>query len=218
MTEACPTEPAVPPYEADDDLLREPLGGGETRWRVGRPRAVAVVLGRSSRAALEVDLAACAAAGVPVLRRRGGGAAVLLDPGNVLVAGIRALPRRPDVRALLRDFTAALCAALARADVPGLVLAGISDLALADRKVAGTCLACTQGRALFSATLLVESDPTALSRYLRHPPREPPYRSGRPHADFVRRLADAFPGLTAAGLERRLAEVFDADTLRFPRP
>jgi lipoate-protein ligase A len=41
---------------------------------------------------------------------------------------------------------------------------------------------------LYSATLLVDPDLDLVERYLAHPPREPEYRRGRPHRDFMGRL------------------------------
>jgi lipoate-protein ligase A len=57
-------------------------------WTVDRP---ALVLG-STQPDTDVDVAACAAAGVEVVRRRSGGGAVLLDPGAAVWVDVE-LPR-----------------------------------------------------------------------------------------------------------------------------
>lgn len=61
-------------------------------WTVDRP---ALVLG-SAQPDTDVDAAACAAAGVEVVRRRSGGGAVLLDPGAAVWVDVE-LPRGDDL-------------------------------------------------------------------------------------------------------------------------
>jgi lipoate-protein ligase A len=87
---------------------------------------------------------------------------------------------------------------------------GISDLAIGDRKVAGSSLRLWRGRVLFQVSLLVDLDVGVLERYLRAPSREPDYRRGRTHRDFVVTLRDAgfavTPDSVAAAVRRALEE------------
>ena len=76
---------ALPRYDYEDDLVQAVRTDGKTRVRVYRLRDTVVVLGSGSRPELELNLDACREDRVPILRRRGGGCAVVLDPGNVIV-------------------------------------------------------------------------------------------------------------------------------------
>src|SRR5215831_8769840 len=70
-----------------------------------------VVIGRAQRAAREVNLATCAAGGVPVLRRASGGGTVFQDLGNLNIT--LAVPgRAPGLAADLADLVAAVIAGL----------------------------------------------------------------------------------------------------------
>ncbi|MCH8880520.1 MAG: hypothetical protein IID34_11635 [Planctomycetes bacterium] len=65
----------------DDALLEEaeqadPVSASRETLRIWQPSAPMVVLGRSSRRADEVNLAACRRLGVPIFRRSSGGAAI----------------------------------------------------------------------------------------------------------------------------------------------
>ena len=197
---------AIAPYTYDDDLIQATRADGRPRARVYRLADTAVVLGSGSRPDVELHLDACRADGVPILRRRGGGCAVVLDPGNVIVsAGMTGLPFGHHRRHfdMLTDW---LTAGLERIGIPGVNRAGICDLAVGDRKVGGACLHRSSDLLYYSASLLVDPDMARVTRYLAHPPREPGYRLGRSHRNFMGVLAPA-PGSTHAIMNNRAEQV-----------
>jgi lipoate-protein ligase A len=214
----------------DDDVFercREPLA-----FACYVPRGCAVVLGSANEAAREADLDACAAGGVPILRRAGGGGAVVLHEGCVVVS-LGAWVRHPyQNKTYFELLNNALIEALAGRwpTLARLNQRGISDVVDGQRKVAGTSLFRSRHYLLYQASLLVEARLGEITRYLRHPSREPDYRSGRQHADFITdvsavvgeplapaqvaaHLEDALPGVT----RRLLAdELIDADVAHVP--
>jgi lipoate-protein ligase A len=174
----------------DDDLVAAAANTGEPHARAvawpspGAPR-VTVVLGSGGKPAAEVDLDAARADGVPVLRRRGGGCAVVLDPGNVIVSVALPASGSEGITSAFAAITTWLIARLARIGVPGVERRGTSDLALGDRKIGGACLWRPRGLIYYSTTLLVAPDLGLIERYLPHPPREPEWRRGRAHREFL---------------------------------
>jgi len=176
------------PYDREDELVAEARATGRALCRVYRPDRVAVVVGRGGDPARELHLEATAADGVPVYRRPGGGGAVVLDPGNLVVALALPMPGLGNITGAFRQASDLVIAALAGCGVTGVVQRGVSDLALGDRKLGGSCLHRQRGMAHYSTTLLVEPDLALLDRYLQHPPREPDYRAGRAHGAFVTTL------------------------------
>jgi lipoate-protein ligase A len=176
-------------YTRDLDLFQATRDDRNPRWRVSIPDGIQVVLGRSSKPDDEIHLPACQADGVPVFRRPGGGCAVVLDPGNLVVSWAGHAPGIGDNQKHFSRLSSWLIEALAAAGITGLQPAGISDLAIGDRKVAGACLHRSRDTLFYSASLLVDADIGLMDRYLKHPPREPEYRHGRSHADFVTTLA-----------------------------
>jgi lipoate-protein ligase A len=204
-----PGEP-LPVWDFDDDLIANvdadaaPRGRASAWPPAGAPR-VAVVVGRGGDPAVEVDGDAARADGVPVLRRRGGGCAVVLDPGNVIVSLALPLAGVGGITGAFAAISAWLIETLARCGLTGLRQEGTSDLALAGRKVGGSCLWRTKGLVYYSTTLLVAPDLALAERYLVHPPREPAYRAGRSHCDFMGDLRELDRALTTAELVRRLS-------------
>lgn len=195
----------IRPYEREDELVAEARATGRALCRVYRPDGVAVVIGRGGDAARELHEAAITADGVPVFRRPGGGGAVVLDPGNVIVALVLPLPGLGGIPAAFKLASDVVISALAACGVAGVTQRGISDLALGDRKLGGSCLRRERGLAHYTATLLVDPDLALLDRYLQHPPREPDYRAGRAHLDFVATLQGAGWAGSAQDLQEGLS-------------
>ena len=181
----------------DEALLRtvnETGGPGVLRiWERPDP---CVVLGRANRVALNANRAACAADGVPILRRASGGGTVLLGPGAICWSLV--LPVGPphgvpgDIPAVTASIMRALAAALTAAGVPAGV-DGTSDLTVpgpaGDRvKIGGNAQRWLKSAMLHHGTLLCGFDLSLIPRYLSPPERQPDYREGREHSAFVTNL------------------------------
>lgn len=158
--------------------------------RIWEPVSPIVVVGRSSAIAEEVNVAACEADAVPIIRRTSGGAAVVAAPGCLMYALVFAYDRRPDLRLIDRAhrFVLDRMAAALNTLAPGLRQAGVSDLALVNRKVSGNSMRCCRHSMLYHGTLLYDMPLELIDRYLCMPPRQPDYREARPHGAFVANL------------------------------
>lgn len=195
-----------------DEALLEEAHAGRLAMPVVRTwmaAAPAVVVGSSSRIDEEVDRGACAAAGVPVLRRPSGGLTVVLGPGCLMWSVIAPLPAAaPAIERLHAALLDPLAAALVAAGRP-VVRRGSSDLAVSaadgERKVSGNALRVRRGAVLYHGTLLDAFDLPLISRLLRHPPREPGYRAGREHGSFLANL-----GLGREAIDRAVRRAFAA--------
>ena len=72
--------------------------------------------------------------------------------------------------------------------VPEVRCRGISDLVLGERKFSGNSLRLKRANLLYHGTILYDFRLEWISRYLAMPPREPDYRKGRPHEEFLTNL------------------------------
>ena len=168
-------------------------------WECARP---VVVAGRSGLIEEQVRVEACAADGVDVLRRCSGGGAVVLGPGCLNYSLVFSFERRPrwrDVRRSIREILGRMSRAL------GAEICDPSDLACAGRKVSGNSQRRTASAVLHHGTLLYDFDAELASRYLLEPKRQPAYRRGRTHAQFLGNLP-----LSAPEIEQRVAEAWFA--------
>jgi lipoate-protein ligase A len=178
----------------DEALLRR----GAECLRLWESPSYVVVLGASGRRVEEAHLKACQAEGVPVLRRASGGGTVLLGPGCLVYSLVLNYERRPLMRDLSRSnqlILARTAAALGQGEA-----AGISDLVLDGMKFCGTAQRRLKHALLFHATILYDFDLERIPRLLQEPKRQPDYRGGRPHLEFVRNL-----GMTATAIRSSLA-------------
>jgi lipoate-protein ligase A len=177
---------------AGDEALWEAgeEGGGE--WlRFWESPAHFVVLGYANHAASEVDLAACRRLGVPVQRRITGGGTVLQGPGCLnYTLVLRVTPDGPTsgIRStnqfILQRHAAALATALGRP----VRCCGDTDLVLEDRKFSGNAQRRGRRALLFHGTLLLGLNADLVRAVLPLPSRQPAYRSGRSHDDFLTNL------------------------------
>jgi lipoate-protein ligase A len=189
----------------NDDVLR--------LWESPAPL---VVVGRSSKIAEEVDVPACQRLGIPVLRRTSGGAAIVAGPGCLMYALVLSHLRHPQLRMIdaAHRFVLGKVAAALGPLVPGISCGGTSDLVWRDRKVSGNSMRVKRDHLLYHGTLLYDFPLELIASCLRPPPRQPDYRAGRAHGDFVANLP-----LQAGKMRRALADVWQADAVyvRWPR-
>lgn len=199
----------------DEALLLHAEMGGPEGLRLWHWPHHGVVLGAGGRLADEVDEAACKADGVPILRRSTGGGTVLLGPGCLLFSLVLRFGRDPalsDLHASYRFILGRVQHALEPLAGP-ISLQGTSDLALAERKFSGNAQQRKRTHLLHHGTLLCGFDFAPLARYLKPPPRQPEYRRGRSHADFLINL----PASANAIMEAlRAAWPVDSDALPWP--
>ena len=175
--------------------------------RADAAREVVVVVSRSRDPEREIVVDRCREDRVPVVVRPSGGGAVVLAPGVVAASALLEVPeaeRFPDPH--FRRLCGAVADALSACGAPGLAMRGISDLALGDRKVAGSSLRIWRARLLFQVSVLVDADVDLLERYLRLPSRAPDYRRGRTHRAFVTTLREAGFTVTVPAVVAALAE------------
>lgn len=194
-----------------DEALLDAAEAGELAdevLRLWEPARALVVVGRSSRVNEEVNVEACRAAGVPILRRSSGGAAIVTGPGCLMYAVVLRYERREHLRMLDEAHRHVL--GIVSSGLTNLALGaehcGTSDLAIAGRKFSGNGLRCKRDHFLYHGTLLYDFDLPEIERLLRLPPRQPDYRGGRPHSEFVMNLP-----VDARDLRAAIAAAFGAD-------
>ncbi len=196
----------------DEALLEQAeQHGGSELLRLWETPLPIVVLGRSSPINREVNLDYCSSQGIEIFRRCSGGATVVTGPGCLMYAVVLDYRIRPELR-MLEQAHQFVMSRIQRAIADVGVAAemqGTCDLTLHGRKFSGNALRCKRNWMMYHGTLLCNFDPELIQACLGDPVRQPDYRAGRSHRDFLTRLP-----VEIATLRRSLIKTWQADSRR----
>ncbi len=195
----------------DEALLEQAEAGNHPveMLRLWESPEYVVVLGRSSDASAEVNLPACRERGIPVLRRSSGGTTVLIGPGCLMYAVVLSYQCHPQLRMIEKahEFVLEHLRRAIASQVADVVASGTSDLTLDLRKCSGNSLRCRQRHLLYHGTVVYDLSTAVMAECLGTPPRQPAYRQGRVHQDFVANIP-----IDPVVLRSTLAGVWGADS------
>ncbi len=186
-------------------------GAGITTLRFWESPTPLVVLGRGSDVSTEVRAEVCASEKIPVLRRVSGGGTVVLGPGCLNFSLVLSLELRPELLGVQRSYEIILGTVISALGKSKVTLGGLSDLISAHRKISGNAQKRTRRVLLHQGTILHDFDTSLLARFLRPPPRQPAYRTGRSHTEFVTNLP-----MAVDRFKRRLFEVWQGGVVKWP--
>lgn len=187
-----------------DEALLESAESGEVTeevLRIWQPSTEVVVIGRSSPIRDEVNLEYCAANDIPVFRRSSGGASIVTAPGCLMYAVLLSYRARPQLRMLeqahqfvMKKMQSALNDLEIETEFQG-----TCDLTIDGRKVSGNALRCKKNWMIYHGTMICEPmDLQLVSKCLGAPKRQPEYRAGRSHADFLCKIPTSAEKLSGA--------------------
>ena len=172
-------------------LIEADAGRGQPLVRLWDPPEYAVVLGASCRMADDVFLERCRADGVAILRRSSGGGTVVVGPGVLCVTVILPEDAAPGLSRvdLAHDHVLERIAAAIRAAGVSASVLGRGDLVLDGRKFGGSAQRRLKSWFMVHCSILYDFPIERIVRYLKMPRRQPEYRAGRSHEDFLVNLA-----------------------------
>lgn len=149
-----------------------------------------VVHGPSCHVADEINVDACRLDNVNIVARRGGGGTVVLSDGMCITIVVGRRHGRY-AQPIFNSIHQSMIAALNKAGVSRCECRGISDIAINNKKVLGSSLYLGNKPDYFyyQSSFMVTSDIALISKYLRHPPKEPDYRQQRDHGEFCTTLS-----------------------------
>jgi lipoate-protein ligase A len=195
-------------------------GHGEETLRFWEPRGTFVVVGYANKVATEVNVAACAAKGIPIFRRCSGGGTVLQGPGCLNYALVLRITEHGSLRNItsanqfiMERNRAAIETIFSRLQTPDpgpeITVCGHTDLAfvtchsslVASKKFSGNSQRRKKNFLLFHGTFLLNFDLALVGEFLRMPSLQPDYRVSRSHDDFLVNL-NLPAGQVKAALQR----------------
>jgi lipoate---protein ligase len=193
----------------DEALLNlresEPGDGFLRFWEPSEP---CVVLGRTNRPEREIRLDRCRSLGIPVFRRSSGGGTVVQGPGCLnfsLVLNISADKRLLSATTTNDYVLGQNAGVISTLSGENVRVSGSSDLTIGGRKISGNAQRRRLRSLLFHGCILLDFDIALVEELLPLPSRQPEYRDGRTHSEFLRNLR-----ISAEGLKRALRNSWGA--------
>lgn len=129
--------------------------------------------------------------GIPVIKRKSGGQTVVLTPNNLVVSAVITDEMADKPLDVYREFNDVIINVLAESGIKGLSSRGISDIAIYDKKILGSSIFRKKEKLFYHAVINFSEPASTFEKYLKHPSKEPDYRNGRAHAEFVTSLNEA---------------------------
>lgn len=167
------------------------LNAEQYQFMVWQPEIDTIVLGQSNNVETALEVEEVYTDRIPVIKRPSGGQTVLLSPKTLVVSAIVIQEKLDKPHQWFKVFNRKLIRALKKVGVKNVATQGISDLAIDSKKILGSSIYRKGNKILYHAVLNIAESPRKISRYLAHPSKEPPYRAGRSHEEFITSLFDS---------------------------
>ncbi len=193
----------------DAVLARWDSKGGALVWV---PAATSIVIGASNQPERDLFTDNVLADKIPVYKRPSGGETVLLSLKTIVVSISEQPVQLIGVKQQFVVYNDLIIAALHGIGVNNVEHRGISDLAINGRKILGSALYHSRDRVFFHAVINWNESADLIGKYIKHPVREPDYRQGRGHSEFVTSLIDEGHHLPmksiVSAIEQKLGDKF----------
>ncbi|MEA5006651.1 MAG: hypothetical protein VB022_09590 [Rikenellaceae bacterium] len=157
-------------------------------FKIWQPDKVYAILGRANNPKGSLIIENIVNDRIPVLQRPSGGEAVILSPGMLVFSAKMKFERGMNTREIFKSINRNLICRLSALGIDNLLSRGISDLSIGEKKIMGSSMYLNKDNLFYHAVMNINGDTRLISKYLSHPTREPNYRKGRSHKDFVSSL------------------------------
>jgi len=178
--------PIVKPYDLKDFEIISSVS--EQAYSVWVPDRIYIVLGKANQVEDSVMTEQARNDGIEILKRPSGGETVLLSSGMLVLSYKFFCGNKIRIHDYFKIINSKIVSALEDLGIKNLQLKGISDIAIGDKKILGSSMYKKNETGFYHAVLNVSESVSLMERYLKHPKREPDYRAGRPHDEFVTSL------------------------------
>ena len=189
----------------DIDLLNRKTN----QFLIWIPDKVYVVLGASNNPALALNIDNVMNDNIPVLKRPSGGQTVILTPNNIVIAAVFFDKRSLHPKDVFQDINKLIISTIEQVGINNLSQMGISDITMAGKKILGSSIYRSKEALLYHAVLNLGEPVSTFERYLKHPTKEPDYRQGRSHSEFVTSLKEIGYTKSYHHMENELSLTFE---------
>ena len=168
----------------DDTFLKSIDQNSSPHLRLWELTDYAIILGRSNKKDTEVHT--INSENITIIKRSSGGGTVVLGPGCLCYSLF--LPTSYEYCQTITQTNQFVMSwlrhQLSPID-PHILIKGHTDLCVGEKKFSGNAQRRTRSGILFHGTFLYDFNLEKISTFLKHPSKEPVYRTQRSHKDFL---------------------------------
>jgi len=189
----------------DIDLLKKKTN----QFLIWIPDKVYIVLGASNNPMEALNMENVKKDNITVLKRPSGGQTVILTPNNIIIAVAFFDRKTMHPKEVFQQINKLIISTIEHTGIHDLSLMGISDIAISGKKILGSAIYRSKEALLYHAVLNLGEPSVTFERYLKHPSKEPDYRQGRSHTEFVTSLKEKGYTKSYHHLENELSLTFE---------
>lgn len=179
------------------------------KFNIWKPDGFYLVLGSSNQVEKSLNIENVLSDNIPVYKRPSGGESVVLSPKTLVLSTLIHTEKLEDPPKHFHACNQRIINALTQFGIKNLAEKGISDIAIGNKKIAGSSIYRKTNIVFFHAVLNVAEDTSVMEKYLQMPAKQPDYRLNRSHSEFVTSLknegydfGDNFPDRLSAILNQ----------------
>ena len=169
----------------DINIMESELSFDSYVWQ---PDETYIILGRANAEESSVYSENAIRDNVKIYKRPSGGESVVLTPNMIVFSLKLSILKLGKPRDIFKIINSHLISSFNEIGIVNLDSRGISDLSINNKKILGSSMYLKNNILFYHAVLNVKEDISIISKYLKHPTREPEYRLGRSHGEFVTSL------------------------------
>ena len=147
---------------------------------------------------------------IPVFKRPSGGQSVVLTTKTLVISVLQLESAIKAPKILFQRINSFIIQALEQLGVKFLLFKGNSDIAIEEKKILGSAIYRNKDKNFYHAVLNISESVDIFERYLKQPVKEPDYRKGRAHKDFVTSLNHAGYALSNDAIIDVLITIFES--------
>ena len=173
-------------------------------FNLWQPETTYLILGQSNKMETSLFLDKAEEDGIIIMKRPSGGETVILTPNTLVISAVFIQAEMTRPHQYFARFNESIIKGLSLSGIENVVHKGISDLAIGEKKILGSSIYHKKDKVFYHAVLNVAERIEMIEKYIRHPKREPDYRKGREHGEFVTSIAQHYPKLAISDLIENL--------------
>jgi len=178
-------------------------------YHIWHPEQKYLVIGQGNKVDTSLYTEKVAADNIQVYKRPSGGETVILTPKTLVISAITIDEKFKNPSIYFKHYNTILMEAFREMGIQEIGQKGISDICIGNKKIVGSSIYRRKNKVFYHAVINVKESINEIAKYIKHPSKEPDYREGRNHTEFVTSIFEQGYSFTIGDISNKLREKFD---------